>query len=87
MPIKSVSCSRHISGNKELHRNKGAVNMGGMCSGRVCYLFWFYLYNFQYLMFKTYRNYIHWLDMFVVSQALDVCGWTCVRSLWCIDNI
>ncbi|KAJ6829385.1 rop guanine nucleotide exchange factor 14 [Iris pallida] len=26
--------------------NEGAVNMGGMCSGRVCYIFWFYLYNY-----------------------------------------
>ncbi|KAJ6826775.1 ran-binding protein 1-like protein c-like [Iris pallida] len=43
IPIKSVSCSSHISGNKELHGNKDVVDMGGMCFDRVCYLFWFYL--------------------------------------------
>ncbi|KAJ6817804.1 4-hydroxy-3-methylbut-2-en-1-yl diphosphate synthase (ferredoxin), chloroplastic [Iris pallida] len=57
--------------------NQGVVYMGGMCSGRVCYIFWFYLYNFQFWMFKMYTNYILWLDMFVVGQMLDVYGWTC----------
>ncbi|KAJ6801426.1 mitochondrial dicarboxylate/tricarboxylate transporter DTC-like [Iris pallida] len=48
--------------------------MGGMCSGRICYLFRFYLYNYQFWMFKMYENYILWLYMFVVGQVLDVCG-------------
>ncbi|KAJ6840928.1 putative WD repeat-containing protein 75 [Iris pallida] len=62
---------------KNYMENEGAVNMGGMCFGRICYIFWFYLYNFQFWMFKMYGNYILWLDMFVVGQVLDVCGWTC----------
>ncbi|KAJ6802477.1 structural maintenance of chromosomes protein 4 [Iris pallida] len=69
---------------------EGVVNMGGMCSDRICYLFWFYLYNYQFWMFKIYGKYKLWLDMFVVGQVLDVCGWTCVGcvgSLWCMNNI
>ncbi|KAJ6840195.1 phosphoglycerate mutase-like protein 1 isoform X1 [Iris pallida] len=64
------------SAKQNYKENEGAVNIGGMCSGRICYIFWFYLYNFQFWMFKMYGNYILWLDMFVVGQMLDVCGWT-----------
>ncbi|KAJ6850603.1 uncharacterized protein M6B38_263775 [Iris pallida] len=45
---------------------------------------------YQFWMFRMYEKYILWLDIFVVGQVLDVCGWTCVGcvgSLWCMNNM
>ncbi|KAJ6819545.1 26S proteasome regulatory subunit 4-like protein B [Iris pallida] len=55
--LKEEERSIPTSFSEELYGNEGTVNMGGMCSSRVCYLFWFDLHNFQYWMFKMYGNY------------------------------
>ncbi|KAJ6808630.1 serine/threonine-protein kinase tricorner-like [Iris pallida] len=86
----NCSIGKGIEEHWNYMENEGAVNIGGMCSGRVCFLFWFYLHNYQFWIFKMYGKYILWLDMFVVGQVLDIFGWTyvgCVRSLWCMKNI
>ncbi|KAJ6837834.1 SNAP25 homologous protein SNAP33-like [Iris pallida] len=62
-----------------------AVDMGGMCSGLVCYFFFcFICIIITVWMFKWYGNYIQMLDMctlwlicFVVGQVMDICGRTC----------
>ncbi|KAJ6817014.1 hypothetical protein M6B38_414020 [Iris pallida] len=54
-----------------------------MYYGWVCYFFLVYLYNYQFWKFKMYEIYILWLNMFVVGQVLDVCGWT---SVGCVGS-